>query len=65
MLSAREITRPGFYWYYPAHGAPPVLVEVLGEDPDELMARFLANRDEQPVLSLSGSFHGPIPRPLS
>lgn len=65
MLSSQEITRPGFYWYYPAHGAPPVLVEVLGEEPDALVARFPAHADEQPVISLAGSFHGPIPRPLS
>jgi hypothetical protein len=65
MLSSREISQPGFYWYYPAHGAPPVLVEVHGDDAEGLVARFSAKPDEQPVHALSGSFHGPIPRPLS
>lgn len=65
MLSSRDITKPGFYWYYPAHGAPPVLLEVSGEETEAMTARFHGSDEELPLHSLTGSFHGPMPRPLA
>lgn len=64
MFNSRELFEPGFYWYYAANGAPPVLVEVHGEGPDALTVRLPGRAGEEDLRTLPGSFHGPIPPPV-
>jgi hypothetical protein len=66
MPRAADITAPGYYWYYDASGARPVVVEVApAEAPEtQLEVRFIGREDWVLLQDMAGSFAGPIPPPL-
>lgn len=67
MLTAKQITAPGFYWYYDAIGARPVVVEISpAEAPEpDLEARFVGRADWYMLAHLLGGFIGPIEPPAT
>lgn len=61
MLTSRDLTKAGFYWYLDAIGSQPQVVEVVGED--VFRVRFAGRKDEDALADLSGSFVGPLRPP--
>lgn len=65
MLTPRDITEPGIYWYFDAIGAPAQIVEVGPPEArrGELLVSFIGREDSDAVQDLSGAFLGPIAPP--
>lgn len=61
MLTAHDLTAPGFYWYLDAIGSQAQVVEVVGND--VLTVRFAGREDEDALADLSGTFVGPLRPP--
>jgi hypothetical protein len=65
MLTPRDITLPGFYWYFDPIGAPPTVVEIARRDPPRPGGGWPGREDEDALLDLAGTFVGPLQAPLA
>ena len=63
MLDPREITEPGFYWYIPSTGAAPAVIEVVGQQSEQLSARFIGREGDHLLSDVAGTFVGPLRAP--
>lgn len=66
MLTARDITLPGFYWHFDVQtGVPPCVVEIVGEARRDLEVRWPGREDADALAELAGGFVGPLHPPAA